>query len=242
MTAALRPDSGTPQADSTFARFRGVLDDDLRVINRVAFDRKLDDLFHITWMLESERVETLRHHGIADTAAARVIVDSLIRRLGAQGIWTRDGGEGLVFSVNEDTVAAVVGPLLSPAGRAYLTIASQEQHRPSANDASLMVSWDEFGDRLAADGFVSTYPTSPFTAEMRDRGAMFLRFYLRGSPGFDGRAPTLTEAAKTNMEHFLAVYGATPAGAIVRGYRDALKAQGYRGGKTLDEHLARQRP
>lgn len=242
MVLALRADSGTVRADSVLERFRSALDNDLRAVNQVTRDHDLEDLFHLTWINETMQAKYLRSHGIPNETVARAIADSIERFLAARSIQTEDGEGGPSFTVAEQALSRSVGRFLSPAAREYLELSLLEQSRPTSDDGYLKISWNEFGDRLAMmDHFVSTYPTSPFAADLRGSRDNGLRLYLRGSEGFDSSVPDLTPEAKANMEYFLAKYGSTPAGAVVRGYRDALAARGYRGGKTLDEYLA-QRP
>ena len=239
MVLALRADSGTMRADSAFVRYRDSLVADLRAVNRMSNDRDLEDLFHLAWMPQPQQAAYLRSHGLPSDTVARAIADSLVVFLGSRSVWTYLGEGGPYFAISEQALSGSAGRFLSPAGREYLAFELLEQSRPSAADASLVIPWDEFGDRLAmADRFAAAHPASPFDADMRQARDRYLRLFLRGSASFDGRVPELTAQARANIEHFLAKYGSTPAGAVVRGYRDALAVQGYRGGKTLDEYLA----
>lgn len=115
-----------------------------------------------------------------------------------------------------------------------------EQSSPGSDDRYLKISWREFADRLAiTDHFITTCPTSPFAANPRASLVNTMRLYLQGSEALDAPVRDLTPEATENIRYFLAKYGSTPAAAIVRGYRDALAAQGYRGGKTLNEFMAK---
>lgn len=236
---ALRPDSGTPRADSTYMQLRDTFRGSLRILNRVAADHNLEGLFHVTFLSQARRAAYLKAHNLPDDSTARVLGDSIVTFLRAHAVWSHLGEGGPSFTVSEQSVGDSVGRFLTAAGHAYQHFVTLEQTRPSAADASRMIPWDEFGDRLAAtDGFVSAYPASPFYGAMLDARDRFLRFYLRGSDSFDGPVPTLTFVARTNMDRFLARHGSTHAASLVRGYLDAIAAQGYRGGTTLSEYLS----
>lgn len=240
MALAIRSDSGTARSDSDFVRFRNALGEDLRAIDRVAGDHDLEDLFHLSWMPKAEQAEYLRAHGIPNDTVAWAITDSIERFLAVRSIQVEDGEGGPSFAMAERALSKSVGRFLSPAGREYLELSLLEQSQPTADDAYLKISWNEFGDRLAmTDHIVTTYTTSPFADELRGTLINDLRLYLRGSEGFDASVPEMPRTVTDNIKYFLAKYGSTPAGAVVRGYRDALTAQGYRGGKTLDDYLAK---
>lgn len=240
MVLSLRADSGTAREDSDFERFQGVLGNDLQAVDHVVRDHDLVDLFHLTWMRKSMQTAFLKSHGIPNDTVAGAIVDSIYRFLKTRSIKTRDGEGGPSFSVSDEALSKSVGRYLSPAAREYLELSLVDQSRPGSDDGYLLIPWNEFGDRLAVtDHFVSTYPASPFAAGLHASQANGLRLYLQGAEPLDAPGPELTAQAKANIAYFLAKYGSTPAGAVVRGYRDALAAQGYRGGKTLLEYFAK---
>lgn len=240
MVLALRADSGTARADSDFVRFQSALNGDLVAVNHVAFDHSVEELFHRDWRSDSMQAKYLRAHRIPNDAAAQAIVDSIERLLSTRSIETQDGEGGPTFTVDQKALSKAVGHFLSPATREYLVFTLVVQSHPAADDGYLKISWREFADRLAMmDHFVATYPTNQFSPDLRLALVNEMRLYLQGSEALDAAVPELTPEATENIRYFLAKFGSTPAAAVVRGYRDALAAQGYRGGKTLDEYIAK---
>jgi hypothetical protein len=240
MVVALRADSGTARADSDYVRFDGAFADDLRAGDRMATDPEFETLFDLSPTPDTALADFLKRHGIPSNAAGLAIADSIKRLLTSRSIYIGVSEGEPYLAMSEKSISKSVGRFLSPAAREYIAMSLAEQSQPTADDAYLKISWDEFGDRIALVArFVSSYPTSMFTTGLRGRRDNDLRLYLRGSEGFDAPVPDVTPEAKANIEYYLAKYGSTPAGAIVRGYRDVLAAQGFRGGKTLDEYLAK---
>jgi hypothetical protein len=241
MVRSLRADSGTARADSAFAQFRSELEHDMRAVNQVAYDHRLEALFHFTWTNKSLQAAYLKEHGIRDSAAAEALVDSIHTFLKARSINTQDSEGGPSFSVADDALARSVGRFLSPAAREYLALRVVEQSHVAFDDGYLKIPWNDYGDRLAMmDHIASTYPASQFAAQVREDLRDDLRYYLAGLDGPSEPLRELPPDAKANIKYFLAKYGSTAAAVVVRGYSDALAAKGYREGRTLDEFFAAQ--
>ena len=239
MIAMLRRDSGTVRADSEFMlvrkSFGAAAAAAAKTFNDAAFQAiVLPDSF-------GTRPTHRRSDGLPWDATTGATADSVVAYLEAYGIWTHRGEGDAYFDASETALLRWVGPLLTPPTQAFLRFASLEEEHPPADDASLMISWDELGERLArTERLLAMYPEAVVHDLIRQRYHWYLRFYLRGADNsgvFKGRSRRIEPIVRASYERYVAKHGATTSGRLLRGYLDVLRANDYRDGAEVVEFV-----
>jgi hypothetical protein len=169
------------------------------------------------------------------------LADSLMGLLDSVAIYTRHAEGSPWFQVSDSTLLRWMGAYLTPATYRFVTLSALEQREPVGADASLQITWDQLGDRLArVDSLVSTAPTAPFVDRAQTLYLHLLRWYVRGAdntPAFDRRTRQLTPALRVSYERYLSRHGGTRAGDLIRGYLDVLRASGFVENAAVVEYL-----
>jgi|GEM_PF-1932797 len=129
------------------------------------------------------------------------------------------------------------GSKLSKAFREYLKLKSVEVDRHFAQDAGLIISWNELSDRIAAwESFIQKYPDTDYAAEARQEYfERYLYFYVNGldnSRLYDYGTGELKDELKKSYERYIAEYGDQPSGRAVLEFYNLLKKNNF---KETDE-------
>jgi hypothetical protein len=234
MQIALRSDSGAVRADSLFMRYRGSLEELVRVLGKMLEDSS----FHTVVYPRELRI------GLPLDSLGAVTADSVIRFLSLRGIWTYRGEGGAHFYLDESALQNTFGRFLTEEAQGYLHLTTLEQTSPTGADASLMISWDELAERLArTDRFLAMYPDAVAHDLVRIRYLWYLRWYLRGSDNtsvFVHGSRVLEPRVRQSYERYIVKYGATLSGELIRGYLEVLRANDYRDGDIAVEYLRKK--
>lgn len=236
MVRAIHADSGTARADSTFIQFRksfgAAVAAAVKTFNSPSFEALVvNSGWHADMPSDHRRLDGL------PTDSASVMADSIVAYLNAFGIWT-ERSEGLAaFDMSETALLRSVGSFLTPPSQAFLRLAAHEQDHPSAEDASLMISWDQLGDLVARTERISTlHPIAPVRDLVAERYNWYLRFYLFGADNsevFQRQSREIDPRVRESYERYVAKYRSTASGRLIEGYLDALRANDYRYGAPV---------
>jgi hypothetical protein len=218
--AAIRADSGTGRADSSFALFRGQFALRAESVGTAIYQNQ--PLQHWIWRVSAEGWTDL------DSASA----DSLRRFLAARGL-RAEFSEGSAYA-SENTAA--MGPLferyLSPAMRDFLAIRRAEEAEGYSEDAGLRISWDQLAERIVRwERFLDANPGFLLVDEGRFWYGSYLAVYLTGmdnSRVFESPRETLDPRVRASYERFLTRHAESGTAQLVRGYLDVLGRNGWR--------------
>lgn len=231
MVGVLRVDSGTIRADSAFMRARNTLEQLVRKIR--TYD---DSAFQgIAFPVGPRRG---REPPAPRDLARR---DSLERNLEARGIWVYRAEGDAYLAVSESTLFRRLGRFLTEAMQQYQRILIEEQASPTGEDASLMISWDDLGGRLArTDRFLTTYPDAAARDEVKSLYDAYLRWYMLASDNtrtFDRRTRVLDLEVHRSYERYASDHASTQSGRIIRGYLEVLRRNGFRYGDAVRKYI-----
>jgi len=231
MVGVLRVDSGTTRADSAFLRARKTLEDlvwGMRVYEDSAFQNTAYP--HRRTLFRA-----------LPTARELAIADSLARRLNERGIWVYLAEGDAYVAVSEPTLFRRLGRFLTEPMREYQRILMDEQAWPTADDASLMISWDKLGERLAStDRFLAAHPGAVARDGVKGLYDRYLSLYLLGTDNtkaFDRRTRVLEFDVHRSYERYVVDHGSTTSGKVVRDYLDLLRRNQFRYGDHARKYL-----
>lgn len=248
MVGVLRPDSGTIRADSAFQRFRERFDDLVRATASTFFaDSALQVAVYPDGAAAQSIAARRRKLGMpVDTLdiADSAIADSLVAFLNNRAIWTAFEEGQAYFVASESSLLRRLGRFLTPATQEYLRLATLEQTRPTASDASVMISWDELSERLAwTDRLLKTYPDAAASDELKRWYLGYLGLYVRGTDNtklFPGGSRVLDSEVRQSYERYIHKYRSTQSGEFIRAYLEILRRNAYRYTADAAEYLRRQ--
>ncbi len=222
----LRADSGTARADSAFVRFaaafgRSVLQV-VRTFDGPEFQRIM--YTHLAYL-------TYGPNGVSPASNAAQ-VDSLIAVFRGYAIRSYPAEGTAYFAPDTDVLRGRMGVFLTSPMREYLRLAVLEETHPLGGDASIVISWDELSDRLAAvDRLLMDHPDVAARREASDRYRSYLGLYLAGgdnTPTFAHGSRVLQPAVRRSYDRYVTQHGSTRSAQVVRDYRALLQTTGYR--------------
>lgn len=243
--ALLRQDSGTLAADSAFLRFRRELRDRIR---EVVKEFNEGDFQADVWPAGAAAMMRWREEQRPErqaTSEEEARADSLLEVLEAHGLWA-DRAEGdTYFSGNEAFLLERLGPYLTPGMREFLDMQAEEQRRPTAEDAALMIPPDELARRIRrSEQFRSDHRESLVWDVVDSRYQWYLNHYLGGlpnSPAFQWGTGDLDPELRKSFERYVAEHGITPSGRLVAHYLTMLEASNFQRSAAIDSLLAQRR-
>jgi hypothetical protein len=211
MLAALRRDPGTARADSTLLALVDTLD---RIAIRASFP-----------VFEDARPRPYEGTRIGGPAVVIFLRERWLREYAGEG--------GPYAELDVRLMRPRVEGFVTAATNAFLDILETERGKPAAADASLAISWDELGDRLASvDRYLRRYPDAVARRRAEGLGLQYLNLYLRDMDnnrlfGWDGDEP-LRQDALGSYRRFVARNRDTPSGRFIERYLELLRANGYK--------------
>lgn len=229
----LRTDSATARADTMLVLARRRLSVLVRdVISRAIDSPALQIAAYPGGSFDYRRRRAERPVPADSAGALAAKADSIVLFLDARGVWTGRGEGSAYFSLSDGALVRRFGRFISPVAREHLEITSTEQRQPSFDDASLMITWDQLGDRLArTDRFLSENWTAAGSREIASYFDFYLSRYLRGSENtkaFDYRSRRMPPEVRRSYQRYVTEYGSSASGSIIRRYLAVLRANGWR--------------
>lgn len=215
MVVALRADSATSRGDSAYLRFRDSLQHRIDVATRSV--------------------------GLALTKAIG-LTEPIVKQLAFHGVHVGVSEGDTYFTVDVARLIDRVGPFLTREGRQYAGLTLDEQRRPCCEDAGLLISWDELGDRVAGyDRFAANYPNSAAAPEAAAEYQTLFGMFLTG---IDNSPAYLKARMIPNVRESLTRYARNHrelrSGQAVADYLALLKSSDYREtpavGRFLRDH------
>ncbi len=238
----LQPDSGTLAADSAVARLRQVLETQVAQVasrfNDMEFQADV-------WPSGAAAMARWREQERAERRATpqeQARSDSLIVLLQAHGIWSRHSEGDTYFTRNESLLLEIMGPYLTRGMHDLLAMEAEEQRRPIAEDAALVLPLDELTRRIRwAEQHLEAYPSSMHADVVLAKYRQYLLLYLDGldnTPAFDRQTKNLIPLRGEHMEQYVRMYGSSASGRLVSRYLELLQDSEYRRTAQSDELLA----
>jgi hypothetical protein len=116
--------------------------------------------------------------------------------------------------------------------REFLRLEVLEQSKPVGNDASIVVTWDQISERLAAtDRLLTANPDIVTHRELADNYRRYLGLYLAGNDNmttFQRRTRVLDPDVRHSYDRYLAEHASTRSAQVVREFLALLVTTGYR--------------
>jgi hypothetical protein len=233
LLGAIRRGSGRGSLDSQVLAAR----DRLRERADALTARLSDSAFQVAIWPDGAQAQMLLRNaarsGVAyDTVGARLLADSLVAALKLSGIWPQPAEGDTYFSLYERWFFDVASPLLTDAGREYLSLDIEEQERRTGEDGSILIGWSTLGNRLArADRLLAANPEAPFASDLARSREQYLVLFLAGTgntPIFTWREKQLRPEVLRSLEDFVKVNADLPAAADVKAFLDLLRKNGYK--------------
>ncbi len=243
MAIALRLDSGTVRADSTFRTWRMKLAA-LKGLGDSTFN---DSAFQVAVYPDGALGQKQRradgHLELFTDSAANARADSIIHFLDSRGIWIARAEGDAYAQLSEQELFRRMQRFVAPATRQLLSFRASEQERPTAGDASVIVTWEELGRRLATyEAWTVQNPESPDFNEVDERRSMFLRFFLRGTDNteiFDRRTGAVSADKRRAFRRYTAEHRNAPSGKLVAEFLVAVEADNWRQGRAVRDFYRR---
>jgi hypothetical protein len=231
MVIALRADSGTARADSSYFRLRDALQDRIDAAARVfnTMDFKV-----AVWPNGMAGVRSLQPvvSPPGQLTPDPIDADSVVSYLASHVVQAHVEEGDAYMSVHIGRLITRVGPFLTGAMRRYVELIRREQEQPCCGDAAIMISWDDLGDRAAAfDRFVVDHPNAAASAEASTKRRQYLGLLLTGSentPAFSWKTKEMKPEVRASLARYAAKYQQLPSGRTMADYLALLKASGYR--------------
>jgi hypothetical protein len=226
----LRPIAGTPRADREFLALRLELKE---VVARLATALETPD-FQVRIWPDGAVGQGLRRsqQRTAPADAAEVVrADALAAFMKARGVWPQRGEGDTYFYPSEEALLEWFGPLVSEEIRQFLRLWADEQARPVAEDAAIMVPRDELERRiLATERFLTDFPDSPVRDPVRVRHGHYLALYLGGtdnSRAFDMATGVFRLDLRQALKAFAAAHPGTRSAQTVAAYLEVVRASDF---------------
>ncbi|MBM7853865.1 hypothetical protein JOC37_000230 [Desulfohalotomaculum tongense] len=123
---------------------------------------------------------------------------------------------------------------------AYIEVMSLESNKPMANDAGLVISWDQLAYRtLKADRFLLKYPESARQKQMADLYMMYLGAYMHGldnTPIFDWETKKLSSEVLNSYQKTISQHKETGTAQIISEYLQLIEKNNFKiDHKILDQ-------
>jgi hypothetical protein len=227
----LRPIAGTPRADREFLALRRELQE---VVATLATALETPEFQMRIWPdgFVGQGLRRSQKRTAQADAAEVVRADALAAFMKARGVWPQRGEGDTYFYPSESVLLEWLGPLVSEQIRQFLRLWADEQARPVAEDAAIMVPRDELERRiLATERFLADFPESPVQDPVRVRHGHYLALYLGGtdnSRAFDMNTGVFRLDLRQALEAFAAAHPGTWSARTVAEYLEALRASDFR--------------
>jgi hypothetical protein len=234
---ALRPDSGTRRADSTFlrelTRVSGAVDAAAKRFDSPALQILLYPGGAV-YQAEARR-GTLRPRESEGEVARllRLALDSI-------GVHAYPAEGDVYFMTSEGALRRVSAAFVTSEMRELLRLESEQQWKPTAGDASIGIPFDSLGSRSVAWYRLSSIPAFAGRGRARDQYCWHLRLLLRGTDNtaiFDRRTLVLDSATRAVFERFARLHAHIRPGQLVARYLEVLVANGYRRTPAVEAYL-----
>ncbi len=175
------------------------------------------------------------------------LLDSLARE-GLRPVQTLFGyrvSEEVGFLLNQSA------PYVSEAMRSFLKLVDSDRGKPFCEDGTLMVPFDNTGDRIANwASFVHRYPDFILHREAAENAHNYLAVFLNGlnnTPLFDESLGTdqryhwtrLRPEVRAAYEHFIAVPHDSATARLVGGFYELLRANAFNWSEAVPAYQAR---
>ncbi len=155
---------------------------------------------------------------------------------------------GMKFEMSEGTIYIAsqpdflfnnFGPYLPEAFRDYLAITKEHDSEIWVDDACLLISFEDLGDRIIAwENFMEKYPEFEYYQDIKETHDRYLRFFLMGldnSPLFNYPDDLLDPNIQKAYENYIQKNGARESGKLVNSYYELLEAEGFKKGPKIDQ-------
>jgi hypothetical protein len=227
----LRPIAGTPRGDREFLALRLELKE---IVAKLATALETPEFQMRIWpdgavgqgLRRSEK--RTEHADAADVVRA----DALVAFMKERGVWPQHGEGDTYFYPSERALLEWFGPLVSEEIRQFLRLWADEQAKPVAEDAGIMVPRAELERRiLATERFLTDFPASPVRDPVRVRHGHYLGLYLGGtdnSRAFDMDTGVFRLDLRQALEAFAVAHPGTLSAHTVAEYLEVLSAGDFR--------------
>jgi hypothetical protein len=241
----LKPDSGTARADSLFLRERAELEKSVAEAARTINTQDFQEVVYPDGVVGQTR-RRKRHEPLDADPAARAFADSVKAFSERRGVHLANAEGEVYFQPSISAQLDAARPYVTPSMVEYLEVARDEQLRPTGGDASLIITWDELGRRVARlEHLELTYPNS--AAYNRAHGLFLyeLRWYLRGAdntPAFNRKTKVLEPELRQSYDAYIADNPNTPTTKLLRGYLAVLEKNGFKDSEAALRYLRENSP
>jgi hypothetical protein len=240
--AMLQQDSGTVAADSAFVTYRRELRDLVQEVVATFNDREFQANVWPVGAAAMRRWREEQRPELRPTSEEEARADSIVAVLMANAIWPERAEGDTYFLAKEAILLERLGTYLTGGMRDFLRMQADEQQRPTAQDAGLMIALDELGERIrSAERFLEAHPESLVRDVVQSRYSWYLAVYLAGLPNsraFDWRTGDLRPEWRESMEQYAIDHEGTESGRLVSNYLDLLAGSGFSRSAEVDTFLS----
>lgn len=232
LAIVLARDSASVRADSAVMHFRESSAELLKTVVETFHDSAFQVAVFPTGALAQRRRADQRQRGVSADPPDFAFADSLVRFLRTRGVWAFNAEGDTYYTPSEGMALQTLGPFATESMRAYLRLEAVEQARPTTEDATIQISLDVLGARLAAaDSVVAAYPGALAFQQADWKRAAYLSAFVNGTentPAFRRTSRELRPELRQALERYATRHKSTPAGKVVQEYLALLRASGYK--------------
>ncbi|PWW02927.1 hypothetical protein DFQ01_108206 [Paenibacillus cellulosilyticus] len=140
--------------------------------------------------------------------------------------------EGSIFPIVDYNSLRQYKTALTSAYATYIELLAQLSDQKSMSDGGLVITWDQFADRMMMyDQYLSQFASSPDASKVKTMYEGALTIYMSGadnSPIYDRDGSyKLLDEVKTSYERIAKDFADTQTGKIIQGYLDVLQQSNW---------------
>lgn len=171
----------------------------------------------LDWPITQDNVKQIQDESI------RALVEGTL----ADG-YKLEAVEGSIFPIVDYGSMRKYANALSAAYSSYIELLAQQSDQKAMSDGGLVITWDQFADRIVAyDQYITKYATSPEASKVKTMYEGAMTIYLSGadnSPIYDRDSSyKLLDEVKASYERVAKDYADSQTGKIIQGYLDVLQ-------------------
>ncbi|QEK13461.1 hypothetical protein FQB35_14980 [Crassaminicella thermophila] len=140
--------------------------------------------------------------------------------------------EGAYYPIIDYSILRKYKPFLSDQMKDYIEITAEESDKLTWNDAAVVISWEELGNRvIQAENYVSKYPQSPKKKEVGELYAMYMGAYLYGAsntPLFDYETKEIKDELLKSYKKTISENPETVTAQTIKEYLKIIEENDYK--------------
>lgn len=220
----------------------------LEKVQKEYMDDYTDVLFEGEWEEQKKKMDQL-DKVFGEQSYRGKIEDIEDEDLKALVVETLKGGykyvmlEGSYYPMIDYSLLKKYNPFLSEQMKDYIKIAATESDELTWNDAAVVISWEELGNRvIQAEKYLAKYPQSPMKKEVGELYAMYMGAYIYGAnntPSFDYETKKIKEELLNTYKNTISENEGTVTAQMMKAYLQIIEKNDYKANEYVMEEANR---